>query len=201
MRLGIARYRAAVRIPDEVRETVLRRVHLLRPDARQVVLRASVIGPRFDLAVLCATVNQDEAAIRAALDEACRLQLTIADRGDRWSFRHAVTREIMYAEVAGTAVRRLHRRIVRALEQTGGAEPPLHDLAYHAWAAGDARRGVRYNERAGDHAAAMHADDDARTLYTRARGMAPIGSRSFARLSAKLQRLSPSRGDVSAPGE
>ncbi|MBV9440168.1 MAG: hypothetical protein JOZ24_09280 [Candidatus Eremiobacteraeota bacterium] len=197
------RYRALVSIPEEVRETVLRRVQLLTPDARRVVLRASVIGPRFELGVLAEMLNTDAHTIRAALSDACRLQITVPEGvSDRWSFRHALTRDIVYAELAGARVRPFHRRIVRILERlTASGEPPLHDLAYHAWAAGDSRRGVRYNELAGDRAVAMHALDDARRLYGRARSLSTIGSPRFGRLSAKLRRLDDGVGGTSPPDE
>jgi predicted ATPase len=180
-----------VTIPDEVRETVLSRVRLLGREARDVVLRASVIGARFELGVLAATMHRDSGAIRAALEHACRLQITVPHGAEGcWSFRHAVTRDIIYAELAATRLRPLHHRIVRVLERSAaGGEPPLHDLAYHAWAAGDARRGVRYNETAGDRAVAMHAHDDARLHYGRARALSAAGSRTFERLSEKLRAL------------
>jgi predicted ATPase len=70
-------------------------------------------------------------------------------------------------------------------------DAPLDDLAYHAWAAGDVRRGVRYNELAGDRAAAVHARDDARTYYARARGLLPVESDAYARLAEKLRTVGP----------
>ena len=178
-------------IPHGVRETVLRRVRRLSRGARDVVLGAAVIGSRFDLRVLTATLDADEPSIRAALNEACRLQITVADdASDRWSFRHALTRDIVYAELAAARVRPLHRRIVRVLERDApDGERPLHDLAYHAWAARDVRRGIRYNEMAGDRAVAMHAHEDARLLYARARALSAVGSRGFVRLNAKLSGL------------
>jgi predicted ATPase len=59
-------------------------------------------------------------------------------------------------------------------------------LAYHYWAGGDARRALRYNELAGDNAAALHASADARMLYTRALSLADPDSASYARLEKKI---------------
>jgi predicted ATPase len=179
-------------IPDAVRSTVLARIQRLDAEARAVLMRASVIGRRFDLAILVATASSPEARVRSALDSAMRMQLIVRDggAGERFSFRHALTRDIVYAELQALGVRPLHRRIVRALERAAACDDvPLEDLAYHAWAAVDARRALRYNERAGDAAAELHALADARTHYARARSVVDVGSAPFLRLSEKLRTL------------
>ena len=187
----------AVVIPDAVRATVLRRLARLDRTGRAVLMQASVIGYRFGFDVVVAVVRRPESRVRAALDGACGLQLIVAEGGggDRFAFRHALTRDIIYAEFANARVRPLHRRIVAALERTAPDESAaLEDLAYHAWASADAERGVRYNERAGDRAFAMHADDDARAHFVRARSLVEIGSPAYSRLSEKLAALGPRPG-------
>jgi len=181
-------------IPDAVRSTVLARIKRLDAEARLVVMRASVIGRRFDLAILVATASSPEVRVRIALDSAERLQLIVRDGDERFSFRHALTRDIVYAELQALGVRPLHRRIVRALERAAACDDvPIEDLAYHAWAAVDARRALRYNERAGDAAAALHALADARTHYARARSVVDVDSAPFLRLNEKLRALEAQR--------
>jgi predicted ATPase len=161
---------------------------------RGVVMRASVIGRRFHVAVLTATARIPEAGVRAALDRACALQLIVEDDPAResYAFRHALTRDVIYEELMNGRVRPLHRRIAQVLERMlSSGDAPLDDLAYHAWAAGDVRRGLRYNELAGDRAAAVHARDDARTYYARARGLVPVDSGAYARLEQKLRTVAP----------
>ncbi len=185
-------YRNRVVIPDAVRTTVLERIRRLARPERTVVLRASVIGRRFDVGILMATASSPEPIVRAALERAGRLQLIVPDQpgGERFSFRHALTRDIIFAEFLAARVRPLHRRIARALERV--ARPgnlPLEDLAYHSWAAGDAKRALHYNELAGDNAAAVHAHENARTHYTRARSLIDIDSSAYLRLTEKLQAI------------
>ena len=166
-------------IPDALRTTVLGRIWRLARFERAVVMRASVIGRRFDLHVLMATASCPETAVRAALEQARGLQLIAPDEpgGERYSFRHALTRDIIYAEFLAVRVRPLHRRIARALERAvRPGNMPLQDLAYHSWAAGDAKRALRYNELAGDNAAAVHAHENARTHYSRARSLIEVDS-------------------------
>jgi len=155
-------------------------------------MRASVIGRCFELPLLLATAASAEGAVVRALERACSLQLIVTDEAGRrrYSFRHAITREIIYAELLAARVRALHRRIARALERSAAPGPaPLEDLAYHYWAGGDARRTLHYNELAGDSAAALHAASDAHAFYTRARSFIEVGSPDYARLSAKLHAV------------
>jgi len=89
----------------------------------------------------------------------------------------------------GARVRPVHRRIVKALEKAVPRHAALDDLAYHSLVAGDAARSRRYNELAGDHAAAMHDEPDARSYYARARTFTGIGSRAHSRLTRKLAAI------------
>lgn len=181
-------------LPNVVRATVLERIRLLDRSQRSVVMCASVIGRRFEVTLLMAAVTCTQDQVRAALDRACALELVVPDGPGRqtYSFRHALTRDVIYAELITARTRPLHRRIARALERiTTSSDAPIDDLAYHFWAAGDVRRGIRYNELAGDRAAGVHAEAEARTYYGRARGMSEIDSHAFARLTAKLSALGP----------
>lgn len=183
-----ARYRCLVSIPDALRTTVLGRLRRLARSDRAVVMRASVVGRHFDVHVVTATAGCPETRVRAALERACRLQIVEASGDDRYSFRHALTRDIIYGEFLEVRVRPLHRRIARVLEKS---VPPgsaaLEELAYHSWAGGDVRRAVRYNELAGDNAAAVYAGDDARRYYARARSLIDVGSVVYVRLTQKLR--------------
>ena len=174
-------------IPDALRASVLDRVRLLDRRGRAILQCASVIGRRFDVGVLAATAARAPAEIRAALECACALQLLEADGGggERFLFRHALTRDVLYAELLAARTRPLHRRIARALEMAPDAA--IEELAYHWWAAGDRRRGFRANERAGDRAAEIHAGGVALVHYGRALALADLDTESYARLSEKIR--------------
>lgn len=174
-------------IPDALRATVLRRLWRLERTDRALVMRASVIGREFDVHVLAAVAVGLEERVLVALERACTLQILVPCGESRYSFRHALTQDIIYAEFIDGRTRPIHRRIARVLERRlRCGEPVLEALAHHAWAAGDFRRAIRYNELAGDEAAAVHAYDDARKHYTRARSAVEIGSLGYSRLTLKL---------------
>jgi predicted ATPase len=177
---------------DAPAQAVLQRLRGLNRLERAVLFRASVIGRRFRVAVLSATTALSEERVRVALESACALQLVMAegDDGEWFAFRHALTRDIAFDEFIETRVRPIHRRIARVLERyTEGDNGALDDLAYHSWAAGDAARCVRYNELAGDRAAAVFAIDDAQTYYSRAREFTGAHSQPYRRLTEKLSAL------------
>ncbi len=160
---------------------------------RAVVMHASVIGRRFDFAVLVEAADGPERDVRLALERACSLDLLVAeaDPRDAYAFRHALTRDIIYTELLTLAVRPIHRRIARALERAPAPHRAtrLEQLAYHSWAAGDVRRCVKYNELAGDGAAAIQALDDARSYYSRARSLIATDSPAAKRLDRKLRHI------------
>jgi predicted ATPase len=179
---------AGTMISEALRSSVLERIRLLDRRARAVLLCASVIGRRFDFAVLAATAACAPADIRTALQRACALQLLVAEdcAGQRFVFRHALTRDVVYAELLSAPTRPLHRRIARALETvTSGVA--IEEIAYHWWAARDRRNGLRSNELVGDHAAAIHAADVALVHYNRAMALADARSKSYARLCDKIR--------------
>ncbi len=177
-------------IPDAVRTTVLARLRRLGRADQTVILRASVIGRHFALRVAVAAAARPEVEVRVALEHARGLQLVVPAGHERYSFRHALTRDILYAEFIGARTRPLHRRIASVLERTLRAgEPVLEALAYHAWAAGDEKRAPLYNELVGDNAASVHAYDDARRYYARARSVVDAESAAYTRLTQKLHAI------------
>jgi predicted ATPase len=187
---------------DSVRATLLGRIRLLDRTERAVLMRAAVIGRRFAVAVLTAATTCGEARVRAALRRACALQLVVLDEaeGDVYAFRHALIRDAAYGELVGARLRPIHRRIARALEDaTGTVDIALDDLAYHSWAGGDVRRCLRYNELAGDRAAAVFATEDACRYYARARALIPIDSSAYARVTTKLAIVEAGAGSENRP--
>ncbi len=183
------RYRSSMVIPTAVRAIVLDRFRQMDSRHRDVVMCAAAIGLRFDLHVLLAAAAYGEEDVRAGIDLARSLELVVAREGalDCYAFRHALTRDIIYAELLAVRMRPLHRRIVRALERTyAPGDASLSELAYHAWASGNPRKSLRYNERAGDEAISLRAGRDARVYFIRARNLLGVDSTAYRRLTRKL---------------
>ena len=168
------------------------RLRPLRAHHRQLLMHAAAIGRRFDADVLAAVVGRTPAQIRTALRRACTLQvLEVVDRKrGSFQFRHALTRDAIYDELVAAQLRPLHREIATALERLGDVRrASLEELAYHWWAAGDRRRGCRYNEEAGDRASAVHAEADALKHYGRALDLLGRRSAVRSRIEGKIRAL------------
>jgi DNA-binding CsgD family transcriptional regulator len=158
------------RIPRSVQDAVCRRAERLSPTARRVLGLAAVVGQRFDFALLQALAGLEEDALVAQLKELVAAQLVVELSADRFAFRHALTRQAVYAQMLARERRSLHRAVVDTLERLFAAEPEAHlaELAYHAHAAEDGERALTYARRAAERALALHATREAVEQLTRA---------------------------------
>ncbi|MFN8557062.1 MAG: AAA family ATPase [Dehalococcoidia bacterium] len=159
---------ADIGIPTGVREVIGRRLALLSPDCRSVLACAAVIGEEFAAAVLDRAGGPAGAALHEALDEATAARLVTPQPGAPGAYRfiHALVRETLYEGLTGSGRAGLHLCVGEALEQLHGAamEGHLAELAHHltqAVTVGGPERAALYARRAGGHAMAQLAYEDA----------------------------------------
>jgi ATP/maltotriose-dependent transcriptional regulator MalT len=147
-------------VPQTVVDAVLARMARLGPDAREVMVTASLIGLRVEADVLRAVCELTP----SALDECIGSGIIRAD-GDSFYFRHELSR-LAIAELASPATAPdLHQAILRALEQRPDAA--LARLAHHAEAAGDSDAVLKHAWAAAEHAALLGAHVEAAEQYAR----------------------------------
>ena len=94
----------AVRVPRTVHDGVQRRVNGLGEAARRVVQIASVAGRRFDFALLQMLLGIDERELLSILKELIGAQLVVEETDDRFAFRHALTRQAVYADLRASGL-------------------------------------------------------------------------------------------------
>ena len=142
----------------------------LSPTAREVLTLASVVGRRFDFDLLHSLSGLDEAALVAAIKELIAAQLLIEVSADHFAFRHALTRQAVYASLMARERRALHARVANAIENElpGSQEAVLEDLAYHHGEAEHWERAETLAREAGDRARSLYAPQAAVEHYTRA---------------------------------
>jgi DNA-binding CsgD family transcriptional regulator/tetratricopeptide (TPR) repeat protein len=145
----------AVGVPRTVRDAVQRRVHRLGEPARQVLEVAAIAGRRFDFELLQRVLRISERELLSIVKELIAAHLVVEDADNRFAFRHALTRQAVYADLLGRERRGLHTDVLAALEQTEA--PAVEELAYHAYSAGEWTRAVSYGAQAGRRALSMHA--------------------------------------------
>ena len=148
-----------LRIPRTIEDAVRRRVERLSEDARDTLVLAAVIGQRVDVPLVQALTGHDEGTLVRQLRELIAAQLVVEESADTFAFRHALTRQAVYAELLARERRALHRRVADALERLHAAAPGrvLADLAYHCHAGEEWGRALDYARRAGEQAQALHA--------------------------------------------
>jgi len=153
-------------VPRSLRTAVVDRLALLDERERLALAHCAVIGPRFEIELLATLLGIPQRELLPILRKARNAQLIVeADDGKTFSFRHALTREVVYAEILRAEARELHARIAREMiERSADAVV----IAYHAWKSGDSDLTRTWNARCGNEAAAVHAHAEAIRHYERA---------------------------------
>src|SRR5262249_12282949 len=88
---------AELRVPRSVQDAVQRRGRALGAPARRVLSLAAVLGRRFDFALLRELTGLGEAGLLTRVKELIAAQLVVEESADRFAFRHALTRQAVYA--------------------------------------------------------------------------------------------------------
>lgn len=169
----------SLHLPLSLRATVLDRLEGLDEEARETLSFAAVIGRDFDFELLREVTGLDERTLLTHLRRAVARQLLREappdlrhGEGERYRFRHALTREAIYDDLLGGERRRHHRAIAQAIERAAardGVVPPdspaLDQLAYHYEHAGVRDRAAHFARLAGDRATDLLAYAEARHHY------------------------------------
>jgi DNA-binding NarL/FixJ family response regulator len=155
-----------VPLPDTVRDAVLIGASELSAEGRAVAEVAAVAGETFD-PELVASLSSD-----AGLSELLERGMVREAAAGAAGFRHALTREALYADVPWMRRRALHRALAEALERSGAQS---REIARH-WLG--ARAGERAREallRAADESESVHAYRDAAEADRQALELWPDG--------------------------
>ena len=110
-----------VPVPDTVRDAVLMAASELSPEARAAAEVAAVAGEAFDLGLVAGIAG--EGAVAELADAGVLREVGPG----RAAFRHALTREALYADVPWLRRRALHRGLAEGLSAAGGSSPGARD--------------------------------------------------------------------------
>lgn len=156
-------------IPEGVREVVGRRLSRLSDGCNSILANAAVLGREFDFTLLARMIGMEEEALLPGVEEALAAQVIIEVRGrtsPTYAFGHVLVRQTLYAELSLPRKQRLHLRAAEVIEDAHARaiEPQLAALAAHyrlAGAAAPTQKALEYSLRAGEHARALFAYEDA----------------------------------------
>ena len=158
--------------PQSLRDAFILRIERLDQPAR-TALRVLAVAGRADERLLAEIAGLSTDALTEALREAVSRHLIAADTDGRFSFRHALLREVAYEDLLPGERSALHLAIARALdarprescEQTAQLSA---QIASHARASGERALALRAAVEAADAASAIHAHGEAAALLERA---------------------------------
>jgi DNA-binding SARP family transcriptional activator len=159
-------------IPEGVREVVRQRLDRLPAAARSTLRCAAVLGLEFDVDVVAAMMQTPPLDVLSAVEEAMEAGLASEEQGhvDRFSFHHAIVREVVLDELTTSRRVRLEWSAGEAIETLRSSQLDIAagDIARHltqGLSAGDACRAAAWARRAGDHALETWAYEDAVRYY------------------------------------
>jgi ATP/maltotriose-dependent transcriptional regulator MalT len=128
------------RLPTTLRDALLLRIERLSETTRRL-LRILAVGGRLKHDHLVAVCDSTEDELTAGLREAVEAQVIAVGRDDRYGFRHALLREVIYDDLLPGERAELHLRLAQALEATLGQDDHLAIRASAVAAARAVERG------------------------------------------------------------
>ncbi len=163
-----------------------------------VLKRAAVAGRTFTVERLCAIFGGDPGGFQPIFERLGGLQLIdpVDAATGSYQFHHALTRDVVYAEMSPEAVRPIHLAIAEHLEGSLEAARLPEDIAHHFWQADRSSRAAPHYEAAGDAAMAIFAYDDAAAFYGRAASGFENDAAARARVGARTARALIFAGDL-----
>jgi tetratricopeptide (TPR) repeat protein len=158
-----------LKLPKHVTGDITDRIKGLRPELRQVLILAALIGYRFSPYLLSAVSGRSEEPLRHLLEEGEQQQLLL-NEGDDFQFTHPLIQHAFYTTPNALRRQRLHGQIAQALEDlyAGDIEAHICDITHHLIRAGSVANMDTvsdYARRAAEHATRLCSWTDAARYY------------------------------------
>ena len=171
--------RVEVGVPDSIKQMIEKQLDHLDASEQRTLEAASVAGAEFSTLAVAAGLGEDQAPVEARCDELARQRQFIQDGGvqvlpngeaaSRYSFIHALYRNVLYERVSASRRVQLHRRIGEQVEALygEGAKEIAAELAMHFERGADHKQAVKYLQQAADNAIRRFAYQEAVVLSRR----------------------------------
>ncbi len=162
---------AGSQLPAGLSDLLLARMERLSAASQQVLRTAAVTGRRVDDELVRRASGLDELVYDSAVREAVAHQLLVPDGEQGYSFRHALLREAIYADLLPGERTRLHARLADLLaDERRLAEVPgtAAELAHHCLASHDIQGAFSASVLAGEEAERLAAPAEAHRHYDQA---------------------------------
>ncbi|MFI5802042.1 helix-turn-helix transcriptional regulator [Streptomyces sp. NPDC051561] len=144
-------------MPSGLADVLLIRIEQLTETAQQILRTAAVAGRRVGHELLRGAVQLPQDELESALREAVGHQLLVTDDAATYSFRHALTREAVYADLLPGERVRLHGIFAALLAGEGRSAGSAAERAHHSRASLDLADALAASLEAADHAQHLRA--------------------------------------------
>ncbi len=157
----------ATHAPLSLQATLGERTIRLDAHEHAVLVRAAILGQRFDAALLGSILDEPAQSVLRAVQRAVEagILVEVPPSPNAFAFRHAMFRQAFADQMIVGLAAPLHARIARELETADDCATHVAELAYHWSEARDAARARHYNERAAESAWSLYAYRDAIGFY------------------------------------
>jgi class 3 adenylate cyclase/tetratricopeptide (TPR) repeat protein len=163
-------------LPDTLNDLMIARIDSLAPEEKQVLRVASVLGPRFEGSQVQALAaprsgKRTEGSIALLAERG----FTVPEGAGTYVFTHSLLADVAYDSAPFEFRRRVHLRAGQLIEREHrGDEGGVSEiLLRHFEQAAVAGKAARYAAMAGDRSAAVFANEDALSFYSR--GLTALG--------------------------
>ena len=165
---------SALAVPDTIHAVLAERIDRLEPAEKQILQTAAVIGQQVPVSLLhtvCGLSYSDLQDLLMQLQAGEFLYETHLVPEPVYTFKHALTHDVAYANLLQEQRRRLHVRIVEALEaqaDMGHVDDQMEMLAHHALGAELWDKVCEYFRQAGARAMTRSAHREAAACFEQA---------------------------------
>jgi class 3 adenylate cyclase/tetratricopeptide (TPR) repeat protein len=137
---------ANVSVPRTVNDIIAARIDRLAEPLKQALQSAAVVGRQFAVALLTRLLEEPNEVVLDQLDELNNLDFVFLVDRLLYSFKHALTQEVVYGGLLERRRRRLHGIVASAMEElyAGRIEEVAEVLAYHFGRSGETEQAVDY---------------------------------------------------------
>jgi len=163
-------------VPQTIEALLAARIDRLRPELKEILQCAAVIGGEVPRALLEAVAGLPRPDIEAGMRELQAAEFLYEKTlfpAVAYTFKHAMTREVAYAGLLRERKQALHACAARAIVAQAAArlEEQVERVAQHAELGGLWPTALEYLERAGKKAFGLYANAEAAGFFERALGV------------------------------
>jgi class 3 adenylate cyclase len=168
-KLGLDASLVASVLPASVQSVLAARIDRLAPNDRVLLQAASVIGRRFDAALLAAVTGDSNANVQLATMQPLDL-ITAHGSSESYEFRHVLIRDALYESLLSESRNLLHLRIADEIERRSGnyLNEVAEILAYHYGRTGRSDKAFVFLSMAGSKSLAVYSLGEATGYFAAA---------------------------------